>query len=251
MLTLGTAVMQVVLLAAVVKHLQTVPADRTRPRIVLTALATAWAIVLGVKSAQDAWMSPPVRGNWATVGATAEQRASRAYFEHFPWGDFFANDLRDAAAYLTFHTAPDERVQTYGFDPYLLFLARRKSATPVMYDFELNVDAALAGGRGARPSEELKRWLVAYRDEAEKLVLERVQSSPPAAFALFDRAPFTHPSDSEVDFADHCPQLFAFMKEHYEPSAKFGTVRVWLRRDVLARHAPPTSTQGALAPVDR
>jgi hypothetical protein len=235
MLTLGTAVMQVVLLAAIARHLAQDATSFRRWQLVLAGLGVAWAIGLGVKSAQDAWMSPSVRGRWASIGATPEKRASRAYFDHFGWGDFFANDLRDAAAYLTFHTRADERVQTYGFDPYLLFLARRKSATPVMYDFELNVDAALEGGKGARPSAELKSWLLAYRDEAEKLVLQRVEAAPPAAFALLDRAPFTHPKDAEADFAAHCPHLYSWMTAHYSPAATFGTARVWLRHDVLAR----------------
>lgn len=236
MLTLGTAVMQVVLLAAVARRLQLeTTSDLDRGRLVMAVLGLGWAVGLGTKSAQDAWMSPSIRGDWASIGSTADKRASRAYFEHFGWGDFFANDLRDAAKYLTLHTRAEERVQTYGFDPYLLFLARRKSATPVMYNFELNVDAALEGGKGARPSAELKSWLVAYRDEAERSVLQRVVASPPAAFALLDEAPFTHPKDAEVDFASHCPDLHAWMTAHYTKTASFGTVRVWLRHDVVAR----------------
>jgi hypothetical protein len=126
-------------------------------------------------------------------------------------------------------------VQVYGFDPYLLFLARRKSASPVMYSFELNVDAALAGGPGARPSDDLRAWLAAYRDEAEALVLRTVEVAPPAAFAVIDNAPFTHAPDGEADFAAHCPKLWPWMTERYERTASFGTVHVWLRRDVALR----------------
>lgn len=257
MLTLGTSMAQLVILAALGNEVlkwreapsvrfhrepratadASMAASPSRGHHALTIVAVLAALGLGAKSAQDAWLSPGVQGQWASVGATAEKRASRAYFDHFPWGDFFANDLRDAAAYLAFHTRPDERVQTYGFDPYLLFLARRKSASPVIYDFELNVDAALEGGRGARPSPELRSWLLAYREEAEQLVLRSVDASPPAAFVLFDRAPFTHPQDSELDFATHCPKLEHWMVERYERAAVFGTVRIWLRRDVMERRA--------------
>jgi hypothetical protein len=256
MLTLGTSLMQLVILAAIGKAAAEMldgdarPTDRSARAMSALAklvperwhsgvamVAVAAALALGAKAAQDAWLSPGVQGHWASIGATAEKRASRDYFNHFPWGDFFANDLRDAAAYLALHTRPDERVQTYGFDPYLLFLARRKSASPVIYDFELNVDAALEGGRGARPSPELRAWLLAYRDEAEELVLRSVEASPPAAFALFDRAPFTHPEDAEVDFAVHCPKLEHWMSERYVRAAVFGTVRIWLRRDVMERDA--------------
>ena len=243
MLTLGTGVAQLVILCAIARWLSSggmgMRARQPRGFEAIAIGAAAMSLVLGLKAAEDAWKSPAVKGHWATIGSTAEKRASRAYFDRFPWGDYFANDLRDAAAYLSFHTRPDERVQTYGFDPYLLFLARRKSASPVIYSFELNVDAALEGGPGARPSPELRRWLLAYRDDAERLVLNSVEASPPAAFALLDRAPFTHPEDAEKDFAEHCPDLFRFMKERYVSAASFGTVRIWLRRDVMARSASP------------
>ncbi|HVJ89567.1 MAG TPA: hypothetical protein VM580_07160 [Labilithrix sp.] len=241
MLTLGTTVTQLVVLGAIAHWLQrphaSVGGSRTWRHDALALGVAFAAVALGLKAAEDAWKSPGMRGRWAAVGGTAEQRASRAYFDHFPWGDYFANDLRDAAAYLAFHTLPDERVQTYGFDPYLLFLARRKSASPVIYSFELNVDAALKGGPGARPSPELRQWLLAYRDEAEKLVLRSVDASPPAAFVLLDRAPFTHPEDAERDLAEHCPDLFRWMKQRYDFAVSFGAVRIWLRNDVLARDA--------------
>ena len=41
--------------------------------------------------------------------------------------------------------------------------------------------------------------------------------------------------DAEADFAAHCPHLYAWMAERYSPAATFGTVRIWLRNDVLAR----------------
>jgi hypothetical protein len=205
---------------------------RRRALAVAAALA---ALGLGAKSGEDAWKSPGLRNHWAAVGATAEQRTERGYLDHFPWGDYSATDLRDAAAYLSSHTRADERVQTYGFDPYLLFLAKRKSASPVIYVFELNVDAALEGGPGARPSPELKAWLRAYRDDAEQLVLRSVEASPPAAFTLHDHAPFSHPENAEQDFAKHCPTLYAWMTERYVHTASFGGVRVWLRKDVAVR----------------
>jgi hypothetical protein len=240
MLTLGTAVGQLLILAGAAKRLEEEPASSTEPTLTARLLAVASvaaALLLGAKTVQDAWWSPGLRGTWAEIGSSAEWRSSRAYVERFPWGDFAANDLRDAAAYLDFHTLPEERVQTYGFDPYLLFLARRKSASPIIYNFELNVDAALRGGPGARPSPELKTWLIDYRNEAEQLVLDTVEASPPAAFALIDRAPFTHPEDAERDFTEHCPQLSRWMTSRYDRAASFGTVRIWLRRDVVTRSA--------------
>ncbi len=235
MLTLGTAVLQLTIVAALASRLAR--ARGARLRAPLTAAALVGAVALGMKCSEDSVKSPGVRGGWATVGATAEMRASEAYFAHFPWGDFSTSDLRAAAAYLAARTRPEERIQTYGFDPYLLFLARRKSASPVIYSFELNVDAALEGGPGARPSPELRAWLLAYRADAERLVLRSVEATPPAAFTLHDGAPFTHPKDAEKDFAEHCPDLYAWMRERYVFAEAFGGVRVWLRRDVMERAA--------------
>ena len=39
----------------------------------------------------------------------------------------------------------DDRVQTYAMDAYLLFLAGRRSATPYVYAYDLNADAAMHG----------------------------------------------------------------------------------------------------------
>jgi hypothetical protein len=235
MLTLGTAVLQLTIVAAIARWLTRARGSRLRAPV--TAAALVGAIALGMKCSEDAVKSPGVRGAWATIGATAEMRATEAYFAHFPWGDFSTSDLRASAAYLAARTRPDERIQTYGFDPYLLFLARRKSASPVIYSFELNVDAALEGGPGARPSPELRAWLLAYRADAERLVLRSVEAAPPAAFTLHDGAPFTHPKNAEKDFAEHCPDLYAWMRERYVFARAFGGVRVWLRRDVMERSA--------------
>ena len=233
MLTLGTAVGQLVIVASLAKATASARIPAPVP-IVLAALALG----LGAKAAEDALLSPGVRGRWPAIAATPEMRGRRV--AEVVLGEVPPREAVEvrAAAWLAFHTRPDDRVQIYGFDPYLLFLARRKSASPVIYDFELNVDAALEGGPGARPTDELRAWLLAYRDEAEALVLEHVVASPPAAFALIDNAPFTHPEDAEADFAAHCPKLDAFMRERYDAAAAFGTVHIWLRRDLTSTATP-------------
>jgi hypothetical protein len=234
MLTLGTGVLQLLIAAALARALQR--GWRTeRATTALAFVASLAAVGLGAKAMEDASKSPGIIGKWTVAGATPEKRTSETYLERFPWGDFSAKDLRDAANYLTFHTEPTDRIQVYGFDPYLLFLARRKSASPVIYSFELNVDAALAGGKGARPTPELRDWLLAYRDEAEALVLRSAEAEPPAAFALIDRAPFTHPANAERDFEAHCPKLYQWMTERYERGATFGIVRIWLRTDIVQK----------------
>jgi hypothetical protein len=225
MLTLGTAIAQLVVIGAFAR----------RPEPWVFAGGTILSLLLGFKSANDSIVSPSIHGKWAKNGATAPQRESRAYFDRFPWGDYFPNDMRDAAAFLQVKTFPSERVQIYGFDPYFLFLSRRLSASPVIYGFELNVDAALKGGPGAKPSPELKDWLVQYRDDAENLVLTDAEAQPPAAFAMFDRAPFTFPPDATRDFEEHCPKLYKFLQEHRYVGATFGTIHLMVRPDVMAR----------------
>jgi hypothetical protein len=150
-------------------------------------------------------------------------------------GDYYPLDMRQAAAFLQKRTSPDDRVQTWGVDPYVLFLAQRLSATPYLYSFEINVDAAVAGGSGGKPSASQVAWLRRWsRDQAHEM-FELVAKRPPAAFVLFDNQPFDHPSDADADFVAHCPEAGAFMKAHYTRVRRFGAVRVWLRNDLAAQ----------------
>jgi hypothetical protein len=223
MMTLGTAVAQLVILAALVQ--------RGHERGDAAALGVAaLAIALGVKCRDDACRGPAGKSDWATAGATKERRVSQEYFERFPWGDYFVADLHDAARFVKEHTRPEDRVQTYGLDPYFFFLAKRHTATPVIYNFELNVDPALEGGSGAKLTADQRTALIAHRDATERLVLELARASPPAAFVFFDKAPFGHPEDGELDFASHCPDLYRWVEDHYESATIFGKVRVRMRR---------------------
>jgi hypothetical protein len=106
----------------------------------------------------------------------------------------------------------------------------RAHGTPGIYNFELNVDPALEGGSGARVTPSQRTALIAHRDAAERLVLEQARAARPAAFVFFDKAPFGHPDDAELDFATHCPDLHRWVEENYEPATAFGTVRVRLLR---------------------
>jgi hypothetical protein len=195
-------------------------------------LAAAGALVLAYQASVEAGMSQAM--NFGSY-ADAHDRSARRYWMHFTGGDFFAWDMREAAAFIEGSTSPGDRVQTYGMDPYLLFLARRLSATPYLYGFELNVDAALEGGSGHRPSPDEAAWLRRRAGEHEAALLAHLERRPPAAFALIDGAPFSFPEDADVDFAAHCPRVSAWMKDRYRPSARFGHVRVWLRNDVDER----------------
>ena len=104
------------------------------------------ASVLGL-AVVAALLSSPHLENWWILqkGVTAGLRQSKDYFVYFRTADFFPWEMRQTAAYLRAHTRPEDTVQVYGMDPYLLFLADRRSATPYIYAYDLDADAALTG----------------------------------------------------------------------------------------------------------
>jgi hypothetical protein len=165
--------------------------------------------------------------------ASLESAERLAWFERV---DYFPRALRDAAAYVDAHTTRDDRVQLYAMDPYLLFLAERKSATPYVYAYDLNADAALAGAYdpgGPHPTPEEASRIRAMRDEHAHDLLARLERAPPAAFVFVDRSPLMSYADSVIDFSVHCPEAFAWLQSRYRETAEFEGIRIWLRDDVV------------------
>jgi hypothetical protein len=186
--------------------------------------------------------SPHVRAAWMLWGAwSPEMRTTREYFAHFPESDFFPYEMHEAAAYLREHTRADDRVQLYGMDPYILFLAERLSATPYIYAYDLDADAALAGGTGAVPNDSQSARITRIRDSHEADLLARLEARPPAAFAFLDHSPLISTSDAADDFDAHCPLAAPWMHANYRETARFGHDHVWLRAD-LAPSPPAAST---------
>ncbi len=186
-----------------------------------------------------AWLvpqSPHITDIWILdKGETPEKRASHDYLVYFRDRDFFPWEMRQAAAYLREHTKPTDRVQLYAMDPYVLFLAERKSATPYIYAYDLNADSALAGSwmkRGLHPTDEQAARIRALRDEHEKDLLERLEREPPAAFVFIDKAPLLSFDDAFFDFKMHSPKAAAWVDAHYRETADFGEDRVFLRLDL-------------------
>jgi len=210
-----------------------------RRRAMLRLLPIAVGVVIAIRVATSMEDSPYIRAVWLLWGAsTAEDRATQDYFSHFPEPDFFPFELREVATYLREHTRSDDAVQTYGMDPYVLFLADRRSATPFIYAYDLNVDAALAGGTGGRPDEAQARRIRSIRDAHEAEMLAKLGARPPAAFVFLDGAPLLSDSDSWSDFEVHCATTAAWVRQRYGESARFGHGRVWLRRDVEPASGP-------------
>lgn len=193
------------------------------------------AIAIGWQSRDDARLSSYAQSDWDVAGATARDRAAEAYVGRFPWDDFLAWDLRRGAAFLDATTSPSDRVQLFGMDPYLLFLARRLSASPYVYSFELDVDASLSGGSAGKPAGSEQAWIAKTGEEHVREMQAAVEAHPPAAFVFVERLPFTYPPDSEEDFGEHCQTTWEWMATRYRRAAHLGGVRVWLRNDVFQR----------------
>ncbi|MBX3228938.1 MAG: hypothetical protein KIT84_41595 [Labilithrix sp.] len=205
--------------------------SRKRPLGRLVALAAAAALGLFVASNMRA--STHTRNYWILAGGeTPERRQEKEYFDTFKTYDFFPWEMRQAASYLAETTAPTARVQVYGMDPYLLFLAERRSATPYILAYDLNVDAALEGGWGAKPDWKDVARIVAGKNERQADMLARLQASPPEAFVFIDRAPLISFVESAWDdFRYCCMEAATWVAANYHAARSFGDFHVWLRDD--------------------
>lgn len=177
------------------------------------------------------------------LGEDLEGSTRLAYFDRV---DFFPAQLRETAALVRERTKPTDRVQTYAMDAYLLFLARRRSATPYIYAYDLNVDAALWGAYdegGLHPTEAQRAVIRGLRDAHVTDLTRQVRAAPPAAFVLVSLSPLMSTADALVDFERHCPDAAAYMHEHYTDMGGHPSV-VWLRSDL----APPPAPEPALEP---
>lgn len=205
--------------------------EAARPHKALPWVLAVATLGLAARTRSELDGCDAVRAPYAALAAR-HGLGSREYWAYFNGGDFFALDMRDAAAFVRAHTPKDTPIQTYGMDPYVLFLAERESATPYLYSFELDVDAAREGQRklGASEAERAELDALASRNAASWLAaLER---RPPSAFVLFDKAPFTFPENAHDDLRRKLPEVAAWIDARYRPAATFGTVRVLLPQEV-------------------
>jgi hypothetical protein len=220
-----TAGTSLVLVAIV--HEAWIRAERSS-RVLAVLGAGATAIALGARAAllvaSEGYPPVPVLRDPASLASEERLAAFRRV-------DFFPKGLHDAAEHVALHTSPSDTVQTYGMDPYVLFLAQRRSATPYIYAYDLDADAALAGGfeDGPRPTAEQREVIASLRLAHELDMLARLEAAPPAAFILLDRSPLMRWADAERDFEEHCPAAFAWVRSRYVESASFDGIHVWLR----------------------
>jgi hypothetical protein len=205
---------------------------------VLRALPLGVAALVSLHVANTLHESPHVKMTWLDT-TNAQYRNGKDYLSAFRESDYFAWDIKRAAAFLAEATQPADRVQVYGMDPHVLFLAKRRSATPYIYGYDLNADAALAGGAGARPTESDRARIVQLVDEHRRDFDARLRDRPPAAFVFLDKAPLLTSEDALADFERHVPATNAWLRTQYVWARSFDTAHVWLRRDVVPRTGLP------------
>ncbi len=216
---------------------------RLAPFLVVSALALRVALMMP--------MSPHTTNLWIlTKARDAEERSSRDYLVYFTTYDFFPWELRQTAAYLKEHTGPADKVQMYGMDPYILFLAERMSATPYIYAYDLNADAALAGGQlpsptGLHPNLQEQARITALRDAHEADLFGRLIKAPPAAFVFLDKAPLITWQDAFQDLREHSPKTADWVSANYVETAAFEANHVWMRRDIAPPPSPKTPEKKA------
>jgi hypothetical protein len=240
-LTASTHIAFLLVVAMLWERYRAVPRRTPLGRIAAVFVAVAYA--LEVTASMKG--SPHIRNVWILAGGeTPERREREEYFNTFKSYDFFPWELRQAAGYLREQTKPDARVQVYGMDPYLLFLAQRKSATPYIYAYDLNDDAALDGGWSNRPNE-LDIWHIkTARAAHEKDMLDRLRAKPPEAFVFINHAPLVSYPDAWEDFRHCCAESATWVGLTYRHARAFGDVHVWLRDDL----APPAPVHEQVIP---
>jgi len=205
---------------------------RSKPMGRYVALGVTGALALFVSSNMK--MSPHTRNVWILAGGeTPEKRLEKEYFDTFKTYDFSPWEIRKGAEWIASVTKPDARVQMYAMDPYLMFLAQRRSATPYIYAYDLNDDAALDGGWSNKPNWLQVQNIIAARRAHEKDMLGRLKEAPPEAFVFIDRSPLmTFNESAWDDFRYCCMESATWVASHYHAAKSFGDVHVWLRDDM-------------------
>jgi hypothetical protein len=246
--TLGLSAEWLLIVAWLVEKFRGAPRQQTFARLVPFIACVALAVKVGAAIQT----STHVTNIWILgKGEKAEDRQTHDYFMYFRNTDFFPWEMRQTAEYLRAHTSENDTVQTYGMDAYVLFLAQRLSATPYIYVYDLNPDAALGGSwmpTGIRPNIQQGEKIRAIVAAHEADMLQRLQNKPPAAFVFFDKAPLTSEADAFQDFSEHCTHAGPWVAAHYTRTAVFGEDQVWLRND-LAESVAGTPIPAPKAPA--
>jgi hypothetical protein len=207
------------------------------------------AAVIAHRTAVVLLGSPHLGAAWAVEeGSTRERRLEAGFLAHYDTKDFASAALGDVGRYLAQRTRPDDRIQLYGMDPYLLALAERQSATPYVYSCDLNPDAIVAGIEAVDGSAQARAAAKAIADRNVADFTSRVQRDNPAAFVLFDRAPFLRPEHAIDELLTHVPQLRTLLRKRYREVHTVGLLHVYLRDDRRPDRGRTAQSRGAGMP---
>lgn len=135
--------------------------------------------------------------------------------------DMDLNNCLTVAEWIAAHSAPDDRVFLWSYDPLIYFQADRRLVSRFPYTYPLVVP-------WAPPT---------FRDE----LITALRADPPAIIGVGSRdaTPFvTQIPDDSYQSLQKFPKLKAFVKDHYTEAAKVGTYRLYLRADRAASAAP-------------
>jgi hypothetical protein len=179
--------------------------------------------------------------SWALLGVTAWHAATQ--LSRCPWRTPHAGGTNnwevvlrhEVARVAEQRTAPTDRVFYYGIDPYTLFFARRRPASPYIISFLFNLDPALRAPPppdGVGPNETERNKIERFRELVGADLCRRVRANDPAAM-IFDQSPGNTGNDAVADVARVCPEIIDLLKQRYYPPLRLKSVRVYFRK-----HAP-------------
>jgi uncharacterized membrane protein YbhN (UPF0104 family) len=196
----------------------------TGPRMLAltaTLLLTAWTTrAVATSEAQNAVVMLDPNNPW--------RLDLRLRLREFSTPDFRLEDDRDVADYLRRTTREDERIQIFGMDPAILFRARRLSATPYIYGWDVALQTAFDGARAVGASEAQLRAIQEIETRRCADFTSRMRSQPPSRFAISDVGVFLQPSPRAALDA-RCPHALDFVRTHYQLERRIGVYSLYTR----------------------
>lgn len=184
--------------------------------------------VVGFRAASDAAASPHLKSAFLLDRRDpASKVGTQEYYSAFQHFDLPLWEQRIVAYYLADHTKPSDRIQVYGMDPWILFLARRLSASPYIYHWDLNMDVALRGGKGAYPNARQRERIAGYAAKNDAALLMDLRASRPPKIIFFDHGGFMSNWDAVEDFRSHCPLSAPWVLRHYREEWRTNMVRIY------------------------
>ncbi len=221
-LWIGVGVQWVLLIAAARSRARDPHASPHRARLAAIALSVVVSGLVGLNLSVSSYLR---LDSLITPGHPAAHD-EQLRLSLFSQRDSMLLDERIAADYLAKTTTPDQRVQVFGMDPSLLFLSRRRSATPYIYAFDLVLDDTLNGAdlRGVDATD--KAAIVANGRARISDFTQRLKQRPPAKLVFPAHADFL-PDSPEATFRARLPEAGRWLDTHYTLEATIGTFRVY------------------------